>query len=287
MTVITLEQGTPAWIEWRKGKITSTDAPILYGYKIYGKNIESLYKEKRSDGIGHRFVSGAMERGLSLEPDARKKLEEIVGMALPPATISSNDWEFAASSLDCWNNELKIGGEIKCPSIDNHEIALKGSVPLHWMPQIQWQMYCTEVAEWYFVSYNPEHSTPFTHMIIKRDDYMINEIKEKGKYLMYCVQEGLNPINEEWIDDHSRYQKIVQLESFLEQYKYCEEMIKSLKNDLVSTFEDKERARGGNLVFLKVEQEGRIRTKDAENAGIDLSSFRGPPSSYWKITKAT
>lgn len=288
MTMITLEQGTPLWLEWRKDKITSTDAPVLLGFTNYS-TIERLWKEKSSETLVSIKDNKAMRQGRDLEPVARKMLEAVLDMALPPATIASNEIEWAASSLDCWNPEFRVGGELKCPSnIDIHDLAVGKSVPLHFMPQIQWQMFCAEVDEWYYASFHEKHpTTPFVYFVVKRDEGMIEEIKEKGKYLLWCVKEKINPVDEEWIDDHVRHQKIEELEAALEQIKFWEEYAKVRKNELISTFQDKERARGGNLIFKKIEQEGRIKTKEAEKAGIDLSAFRGAPSVFWRIDRVS
>ena len=77
-TIIDLEQGTPAWLEWRSQGIGASDAPTIMGENPW-KRAADLLDEKC--GKLKSNSNAAMVRGSALEPEARRRFEAKVGLS--------------------------------------------------------------------------------------------------------------------------------------------------------------------------------------------------------------
>ena len=81
-----LQQNTNEWLEFRRNKIGSSDAPIIMG-KSPWKTPHQLWEEKM--GIKDSFFeSQAMRRGKDLEPEARTAFEEQTGLVMWPDVLT-------------------------------------------------------------------------------------------------------------------------------------------------------------------------------------------------------
>ena len=257
-TIVDLEQGTDEWLEWRRGKLCSSDMAALLGYNAFGRSLKRWHREKINHPLAG-FDAIAMKRGRDREKEARKMFEAMLGAPCMNPVIASNLTPWAGASLDVLNEDLRIGGEIKCPT--NPEVHLKaisGLVPDYYMPQLQWSMYCTGFDSWEYISFCPEnHDHPYVQFKVARNEFMIEEMLDKGKWFMDCLRDGVNPVDEVFIEDKVRFDKVEELENLLNQRDFCENKIKELKEDLTSTF-DLPRARGGNLLFTYETVGGRV-----------------------------
>lgn len=288
--IVNVVQGTPEWLEWRRSMICASDMPVILGFTKFS-NIRLLYLDKKNKMRG--MDSSAMRRGREREPDAREMFEAIVGAPCTSPVIASKQTPWGGASIDAINIELGIGAEIKCPTdAEIHKLAVSGVVPFHYMPQVQWQMYCTGYSSWEYVSYCPEClENPYVQFVVKRDERMIDEMLEKGKWFKNCVDNDINPVTEEWIDDQVRYGKIEELESLLSQRDYCEDKIKEIKEELTSTFECP-RARGGNLLFTYEVVPGRVDYNNLLSAILPpdriedtKKEYKKPDSGTWKVRR--
>ena len=77
-TLINLEQGTPAWLEWRSQGLGASDAPTIMGENPW-KRAAELLDEKC--GKLKSNSNAKMARGSALEPEARRRFEAKVGLS--------------------------------------------------------------------------------------------------------------------------------------------------------------------------------------------------------------
>lgn len=284
MIIVDLQQGTPEWLEWRKSRVMASDMPIICGHRGE-KEIDYLYLRKRGE-LNRTFVNDAMREGIAKEPVARKLFEAKNGVNMKPTVIASDKVEWAGASLDGLDDSRQVMIEIKCPKTStDHVYALERIVPDHYMPQLQWQLFCSGLDRMEYVSYQPEAEVPYVQFTVKKDKYIIEEILEKGKWFMECVKDGVSPIEEVWIEDHVRYTKCERLLMLMDEKEKIEKGIESIRKDLIFSFDGK-RAKSTHLMFTPVETKGNIQYNQIpELAGVDLDKFRSPSYTKWVVRR--
>jgi putative phage-type endonuclease len=177
--IVNVEQGSKEWHDLRKTKITATDACVIMQASPW-KTKQQLYYEKTA--VDYEVVTNErMQRGLELEPIAREAFIFETGTFVTPAVVVK-DW--AMASLDGITKDGSYIIEIKCPSPKYHEIALQGRVPDHYYPQLQHQMYVTDLQEAGYVSFDGED---FVCIKVKRDDAYIEKMVEEEKKFYECL----------------------------------------------------------------------------------------------------
>lgn len=165
--VIDLEQGSPEWLEFRKGKIGGSAAPAIMGVSPW-KTPYKLYNELIS-GDEKTFVSPAMRRGNELEPMIRDQVNKELGMNFEPKVIQSASLPWMYISLDGMVGVTFL--EIKTTSvIEDHEGARKGIVPKKYYPQLQHAFLVGGFEKGYYASYC-------------NDDLVIIEVPRDEKYI--------------------------------------------------------------------------------------------------------
>ena len=183
----TIEQGTEAWHQLRLGKITASRiADVIAQIKSGEAASRADYRielvcERLTGKPTEGFTNAHMERGIELEPYARAWYEVERGEFVKQVPfIDHPTIKNSGASPDGIVGEGLI--EIKCPMTKTHiKYLLDDRVPAKYMPQMAWQMACTE-SKWVdFVSYCPELPADM-QMIIKRyerDDAYIAELEAK------------------------------------------------------------------------------------------------------------
>jgi len=161
MIIDTCEQLSEEWFTMHAGVpgaasmgkiITPTGKPSTqaktYLYKLAGEAVLG----RKEEG----FSSEAMQRGVTLEAEARKYYEMI------------NDCEVEQVGF-CFKDERRIVGcspdglvgdngglEIKCPNLSTHVgYLLNEKLPTIYIPQVQGSLWVTDRAWWDFLSYYP------------------------------------------------------------------------------------------------------------------------------------
>lgn len=194
MLVDDLIQGTPDWLEMRKGMITGSmvaDAVAKLkkgGYSQSRENYMFDLAVTRLTGLmPDRYVSRAMEFGTENEPLARAAYEmeldvmvEEVGFAMHPKI----NW-FGSSPDGLVERDGVL--EIKCPESATHlSYLMDGVVPEKYLPQMKSHMLCAERQWCDFVSFDPrmpEHLQLFVRRL-DRDELMLRDLEcEVEKFL--------------------------------------------------------------------------------------------------------
>ena len=134
-TIITLEQGSDAWREWRHNGIGASDASTIMGENRF-RSATELLREKR--GPAREIVpNAAMARGTEFEPEARRLYVAKTGRAVHPACLQSTRYEWLRASLDglAINHDAVV--EIKCGQSAYRTASQTRSVPDYYYGQMQ------------------------------------------------------------------------------------------------------------------------------------------------------
>lgn len=172
-TIVSLEQGTPAWLAWRGGGIGASDAPTIMGENPW-KSAAQLLKEK-CEGKSER-PNAAMARGTALEPEARMRYERRSGISVVPACLQSAKHEWLRASVDglCVQGSAVV--EIKCGESVYRHSAMTRKVPDYYVGQLQHILAVTGLSSIDFWCYLP--GRPEVHLKMARDDGYIKRLLE-------------------------------------------------------------------------------------------------------------
>ena len=200
-----MEQRTTEWHTARLGKVTASRvadviAKTKTGYGASRANLMAdLIVERLTGQPASTFTNAHMEWGTEQEPHARAaysartgELVEEVGFIDHPRIVNSG-----ASPDGLVGDDGLV--EFKCPATATHlDTLLAGEVPSKYIPQMQWQMACTNRAWCDFVSYDPrlpEHLRMFVKRVPRDDTYIATLETEVTKFLAE-LEEKLTQLQE-------------------------------------------------------------------------------------------
>ena len=172
-TIVPLEQGTAAWLAWRREGIGASDAPAIMGENPW-KTPNQLLAEKL--GLSKASDSPAMKRGSDLEPEARRQYEKTFGVSVKPGCLESIKHDWLRASVDGLSHDLKIVVEIKCGESVYRQTASKRAPPKYYYGQLQHILAVTGHGSIDFWCYLP--SRPAVHVCVPRDQSYIDRLVE-------------------------------------------------------------------------------------------------------------
>jgi putative phage-type endonuclease len=158
-----IEQGTEAWLEARRGKVTASrmvdvmskgrgSAPSITRQKY----LVQLALERITETVADGYTNAAMQWGTDNEPQARAMYEFVKDVEVQQVGFVLHDHiEGTGASPD---GLVAHDGmlEIKCPESHTHWGTLKGDpIAPRYIDQMQWQMECAGRAWCDFVSFDP------------------------------------------------------------------------------------------------------------------------------------
>jgi putative phage-type endonuclease len=197
------EQRTEAWFLQRLGKATGSRiadiiAKTKSGYSASRENYQAqLVVERLTNKPTEGFTNSAMQWGTDTEPLARAAYEmardvmvEEIGFIDHPIVYMSG------ASPDGFVGEDGLI-EIKCPNTATHiDTLLTQTIPAKYIPQIQWQLSCTNRKWCDFVSFDPrmpenlqlyiqrvEFHPEYVEMLIKEVSVFLDEVEKKVNIL--------------------------------------------------------------------------------------------------------
>ena len=172
MKIVSHEQGSAEWLNWRRSKITATSASIIMGHNPWSTKLD-LWNEML--GITPpKEKNAAMERGNTLEPEARALFIKETGIDMVPIVCESEAYPWMAASLDGWNAEHQAILEIKSPGEKTHLMSINGEIPIYYSDQLHHQCGVTKGQIAYYMSYRPEY---------KKQPYAIVEARPDWDYI--------------------------------------------------------------------------------------------------------
>lgn len=181
MKVINFEQGSEEWLEWRRNKITASDAGIILRLNRYS-NPAQLWEEKMQL-VPAKESNHHMNRGKSLETTARNLFIEYTNIDVESIVVENDELSWMAASLDGIDKSKRILVEIKCPAISGHIEALKKEIKPMYMAQIQHQLYVTDAEMCFYVTYNEQHEQTLSILEVTRDEkFMKNMVNAELEF---------------------------------------------------------------------------------------------------------
>lgn len=274
-----LEQGSQEWLDFRRDKITATDACVIMGASHWKTKIQ-LYHEKKDPNY-RSMTNERMQRGIDLEPMARDLFCAKTGHKMIPKVVVK-DWAMASlDGINDWNEIL----EIKCPGPTQHQVAVDGKVPDHYYPQLQHQMWVCNAEKVFFFSFDGFDGVTVE---VKRDnDYIEKMIAEEFKFYM-CLRENTPPEPSEgdYIErsDDIWEQCASQWRSVNENIKELERQEEELRKQLIF-LSGESNTKGGGISLCQVIRKGNVEyAKIPELKGMNLDQYRKDSISSWRIT---
>ncbi len=170
---VALEQGTPAWLDWRSQGIGASDAPTIMGENPW-KSAAQLLDEK--SGKPKPSSNAAMARGSALEPEARSRFGSKFGLSVEPACMQSLKLEWLRASVDGIAADASRVVEIKCGESVYRKTAQSLRVPGYYMGQLQHILAVTNLEAIDFWCYLPKR--PELHVVVPRDQTYIDKLLE-------------------------------------------------------------------------------------------------------------
>jgi hypothetical protein len=196
-----MEQGTPEWKAARAGRLTASLAAKAISFLKNGsesagrRDLRYRIVAERLSGrpIEDDYVSGWMQRGTDLQPDALAAYELKTDIWVDPVGFIMHDTLAVGCSPDGLVDDGVGGVELKVPKTATHvEYLRTGGVPSEYVPQLLHSMWICDADWWDFVSYSPDLPEALQLFVVRmhRDDAVINEFEAKVmKFLRECETE--------------------------------------------------------------------------------------------------
>ena len=198
MQVLTLAQGSPEWLAWRRYGIGSSDAPVILHGMHFQRDRVSLWKEKRGEStpkVSNQFLNMRMRRGQVLEEDVRNWYIKLVGKTVKPLCAYHTTKDFMKASLDGWEPYSRTVLEIKCPGRKDHDSALANEVPEKYIPQLIHQLLVTGASRAHYLSFNPDYPMADRYALVsfQADPEALEKLAIMEELFWSCVLTGLEP----------------------------------------------------------------------------------------------
>ena len=188
-----VEQQTEEWFRLKWAKIGGTRAKQLF-VKTDTLLIDLLAEVTEPFDMDYEgYTSDDMQRGIELEPVARRAASKYIGKTLIECGwLESESNPLFGISVDGITADFKTTAEIKCPGAKRHlATCLNDEIPLDNIDQsIHYFTVNKHCEEHYFISFRPESIKP---MFVKRltRDSLVN-IGTKSKPVMVSVQSAVD-----------------------------------------------------------------------------------------------
>jgi len=284
MAEVIIEQNTKDWLIWRKDKICASDVSSILGVNKWGKTAYMLWEEKLSDEIETKS-NPAMERGKALEEKARKCYEKLKQKSFLPYVGVRYDYPFLGASMDGFSLDKKHAVEIKCPGKDDHGTAMNGQVPVHYMPQLQHQMFVCDLPSIDYFSYvsDDDHVT----LSVGRDDAYIADMLQKEIAFYKCMTSRTPPPltdrDYEKRDDSEWANAVEEFKCAKFGLNISQEISDKARDRLIALSCNKS-SKGLGIAVQKIVKQGQVDySKIEELKDIDLNQYRKESTTIFVI----
>ncbi len=194
MKIVSLDQNTPEWLQWRIKHVTATDAPKILGLDRW-TGIHDHWMKKMGF-IEPEPVNEFMKRGTALEPVARQLLCEQLDIHFEPVVIESDQYPWMGASLDGISPDRSAICEIKCMKLNKHlQVSEDNIDPCHYA-QMQHQLACSGAKLAVYASYHPDAPETLTMIQIYPNKEYIENMIEKEKEFYFETMCNMQPTRE-------------------------------------------------------------------------------------------
>ncbi len=283
MKIIDLKQGSSEWLEYRKNKIGSSDAPIILNISPWTSPLQLW---ERKIGIAQeQKESAAMSRGKALEDEARCAFMMQKEIIVTPEVVQHETLDWCSASLDGLSSCHKYAVEIKCPGREDHLLAFQGIISEKYQAQLQHQLAVTGIDMIYYYSYDGHENVCIQ---VRRNQEYIDKLIEEELKFYNCIITATPPdltdqdynirCDKEW-DYATRYW--LRSQATLKDAEYHE---KKARQELIEASKSKN-SRGYGVKVQKIMRQGAVQYSELECLkGVDLDKYRKPKSESWRIT---
>lgn len=280
-----LEQNTPKWHEFRKGKIGASLAPIIMQvskwctpWQLYMRMLGLM--PEQADNV-------AMANGRAKEAEALAAFNEKFGYNCVPVVMQHDDYPWMIASLDGWDKDLKVAVEIKCPGKDDHEFAIVGQVPPHYDPQLQHQLDVMDLNYMYYWSW---YKGDGICIHVKNEESYSDFMLEKELDFMRRLKE-LDPpplTDMDYVENHTYEWRLA-----CKYYKDRKTNLGLAESDLeiarkeLIRLSGEHNSKGAGFKVQKVASKGRIDydrvIEDHDLEWINWEAYRKPTTTSWRV----
>ena len=291
MSSIPQNQGGSDWLEWRKSKVTASEAAVIMGCSPYD-TVYSLW-QKKTGRKPPTPDNPAMRRGRELEEPIRQWYEEQVNEFFPPEVVVNPLYNWCAASLDGISLDRKTILEIKTCNAQVFEEALDGKIPENHTWQGLHQLACVPQATCVeFIFY---HQNNYARVILNRDEDKIAEMiaEEQAFYEINILLDAEPELSEKDYRDFTKNWLFIEDELRLLTDRVSEDMkkitedtkrISELKKKLADESDDGN-GYGRYFKLSKSYPKGRLDEKKMLADNIDIEKYRKPSSVRNTITR--
>lgn len=292
MKTINLAQGSQAWLDWRQGVFTASDAPAMMGVSKY-KSRNELIKEKATGKTRPITpeLQAIFDEGHTTEDLARPIIEAELGESLYNVVATHDDLPHVAASFDGITMDDRIIFEHKVyrnskASQQRYNLAKDGKLLDMDAIQVQQQLLVSNAEKCLFVV-SDGTAQNMAIVEVKPDSEMQKRIIDGWK----AFQTDLN-------NYHDVVQADAELQAMYQDYAIAKAtadkakaMLDTLDKQIKAKATDISKKTGANEIIgngfsiAKIKRKGAVDyTKIPELDGVDLEQFRKQGSEYFKIT---
>lgn len=280
---VMIEQRTPEWFAWKKGRIGASDAPALLGVSPWKTKL-GLYEEKVKEKA--LFINDAMRAGTEYEALALEAACEELKVDYKPACFDHPYREYMCASLDGWNENQGVL-ELKLANKDDHELAKAGIVPEKYVPQLQAQMANAVTTNAVYGSYVVKNDEiwDIAFVMVRKDIEVVERIEQEAEEFYERIISFNEPEPTE--RDFVAFKNPELEKMFLDASQMLEfwENMKETARQKIIRFTGERNATLGCLKVTKSYPRGRVDYKAIpELKGVNLDLYRGPKELRFTIT---
>lgn len=282
--VLELEQGSQEWLDFRKGKIGASMAPVIMGVSPFQTKLQ-LWEEIIFDTEKPKTM--AMQRGTELEDKARQWVNKGLNREYKPVVLQSIHHPDFIASLDGYYEDEDGKPhllEIKCPGQEAHLLALEGKIPDYYYPQLQHQMDLAAVDEILYMSFDGENGK---FIFCERDEHYCTDLfaEELSFFASVLAFRPPEPSDRDEVVINSpialieadEYRTLSRLRDNIDQ------QMSDIKSRLIE-HTSHARSKIGSLKIQKVIRKGCVDySKIPELQKVDLDLYRKPHIESWRI----
>jgi putative phage-type endonuclease len=177
-----MPQGEEAWFAIKLGKVSASvfsNAIAGGAGKTRTTLMRKLIAERMTNEPQESFSNSSMDRGIEVEPEARKYYEMVNDCIVKEVGFVELNEDIGVSPDGLVGEDGLL--EIKCPNSANHiGYILDNKLPSTYKAQVQGQLWVTGRKWCDFVSYDPRVSKrPYWAIRVNRDEKYIAELDVK------------------------------------------------------------------------------------------------------------
>lgn len=283
-----MRQGTPEWLEWRRGGVGSSDAPIVEGVSPYMTAYElSLVKRGYAP---EQAEQPHMRRGKENEAPARAAWEKRTGLIVQPQCLEHPKHPWMRASVDGMTFDGSLAIEIKNNRRDLHDLAKRGEVPLEHFPQVQHILAVGGFHVLHYFSWREDDPEGALVEVFPESAYIANLIQHEELFWKRVLKDEDPPLTER--DTHVRLD--ADWAALADEYRKAEAICaewgpkkEALKEALVAQMGDLARVTGGGVALTRYWRKGSVdyaRIPILE--GVNLDPYRRKASMQVRVTVA-